>query len=93
MHTQNNFENAARRHFSKQFKDQGNNYIFSQLMVIEHFLAYFSSKEGLAIGPYVSIKEIEYVLNQFAKDKSPGPHGWFVEFLLAFFNLMGVEIL
>ena len=39
----------------------------------------------------ISAQEVEVVLKGFKKDKSPGPGGWPVEFLLTFFYLVGEE--
>jgi hypothetical protein len=40
-----------------------------------------------------SKEELWKVLKDFAKDKSPGPYGWTVEFFLHFFELVGEELL
>lgn len=37
--------------------------------------------------------ELESTLKWFKKDKSPGPYGWSVEFYLAFFELLGKDLL
>jgi hypothetical protein len=37
--------------------------------------------------------ELWKVLKSFAKDKSPGPDGWTVEFLIHFFDLIGDDLL
>jgi hypothetical protein len=38
-------------------------------------------------------EELWKVLKAFAKDKSPGPDGWTVEFFLHYFELVGEELL
>ena len=35
---------------------------------------------------------MESALKSFKKDKSPGPNGWPVEFYLAFFDILGPEL-
>ena len=40
----------------------------------------------------ISLEEVEQALKSFKKDKSPGPDGWPVEFFLAFFDLLGNEL-
>ena len=42
----------------------------------------------VSLSPYRP-RKLEVVLKGFKKDKSPGPDGWPVEFFLAFFDLMG----
>jgi hypothetical protein len=41
----------------------------------------------------VTKDEIFEILRGFAKDKSPGPDGWTVEFFLSFFELVGHDLL
>ena len=41
----------------------------------------------------VTIQELESTLKWFKKDKSPGPNGWPVEFYLAFYDLLGRDLL
>ena len=40
----------------------------------------------------ISAQEVEAILKGFKKDKSPGPDGWPVEFFLAFFDLVGRDL-
>jgi len=37
--------------------------------------------------------ELERTLNWFKKDKSPGPDGWIIEFYLAFYDIIGQDLL
>jgi len=41
----------------------------------------------------VTLGELEDTLKCFSKDKSPGPDGWSIEFYLAFFELIGPDLL
>jgi hypothetical protein len=41
----------------------------------------------------VTLNEVEDILKSFAKDKSPGPDGWTMELFLAFFDIMGKDLL
>lgn len=41
----------------------------------------------------VTLKELEATLKWFNEDKSPGPYSWSIEFYLAFFNLIGSDLL
>ena len=40
----------------------------------------------------ISVPEVEAVLRGFKKDRSHGPDGWPVEFFLAFFDLVGEDL-
>ena len=44
------------------------------------------------MGVEVSKEEVEHILSNFARDKSPELDGWQTEFYLHFFDLMGEEI-
>jgi hypothetical protein len=41
----------------------------------------------------VNLEELRKVLLSFKKDKSPGPTRWTVEFFIAFFDLVGNDLL
>ena len=41
----------------------------------------------------VTLGELEATLKWFKKDKSPGPDGWSVEFYMAFFDILGHDLL
>jgi hypothetical protein len=41
----------------------------------------------------VTKEELISVLQNFKKDKSPGPDGWSVEFYIEFFDLLGMDLL
>ena len=41
----------------------------------------------------ISLDEIESSLKYFKKDKAPGPDGWLVKFYLAFYDILGPELL
>ena len=41
----------------------------------------------------VTLEELSDVLKGFAKDKSPTPDGWTVEFFLYFFDLVWLELI
>lgn len=67
--------------------------ILTQVHNFELFSAFFSADEGQKIGEPITLKEIEGVLKTFAHEKSLGPNGWRVEIFLAFFDIMGEDLL
>ena len=82
---QNDLEKVLVDHFSKHFKDPNGSTITSQLKVLNKFPSFFTEQEGLHVGRVVYMKELEGVLKQFSKDKSPSLDGWIVELFLVFF--------
>jgi hypothetical protein len=79
--------------FQNIFKAQENLTITNQLAVLRHYPRMFSEEEGNKIEELVTLEEIIYTLKGFSASKRPGSDGWTVEFFLAFFDLVGNEIL
>lgn len=52
-----------------------------------------SDDDNKLLNACVTLPEIEKILKLCAKDKSPGPDGWNVEFFLQFWDLFGSEVL
>jgi hypothetical protein len=53
----------------------------------------FSEEEGRKVVDPVTLAEIQSTLKGFSASKIPGSDGWTVEFFLAFFDLVGNDIL
>jgi hypothetical protein len=41
----------------------------------------------------ITLEEIKSVLENFNKDRSPGPNGWTTKFFISFFDLVGEDLL
>jgi hypothetical protein len=41
----------------------------------------------------VTENKLKEIIHSFQKDKIPGPYGWTIEFYLAFFDLLGADLL
>ena len=80
------------RNFHRIFKDDNLTTISAQLNFIKLYPAFFSPEARSNFSSKVTILEIERALKSFKKDKSPGPDGFPVEFFLAFFDLLGDEL-
>ena len=79
----------GKQQFSVLFGDDKSTNIAYQLRVIRLFPCMNSDDDIYCFLKSTTIQEVEAVLKGFKKDKSPGPHGWPVEFFLAFFDLVG----
>ena len=66
--------------------------IVAQLKVIRLFPSFISPEEKETFTGLVTLSEVEAALKTFKKDKSSGPDGWPVEFYLAFFDLLGPDL-
>ena len=82
----------GKQHFSDLFEDDRTTNITDQLKVIRLFPTLIEKEDVDWFLEPISIQEVEVVLKGFKKDKSPGPDGWSVEFFLAFFDLIGEEL-
>ena len=80
------------RHFKQIFCDDNQTSIAAQLKIICLFPSYISQEEWISFTSKISSMEVERALKSFKKDKSPGPNGFLVEFFLAFFDLLGAEL-
>ena len=81
------------RHFKRIFSDDHLTTISAQLNLIRLYPSYFSPEERSTFTSKVTLLEIERALKSFKKDKSPGPDGFPVEFFLAFFDLLGDDLM
>jgi hypothetical protein len=86
-------KNEAIKYFKTFFRDTGHNSIVDQINSVRLFPSFVREDELLLLEKVVSKDEIYEILRGFAKDKSPGPDGWTVEFFLSFFELVGQDLL
>jgi hypothetical protein len=91
--SQQGIQKEAIGYFQNLFKAQENLTISNQLAVIKEYPRIFSEEEGLKVVEPVTLSELLATLKGFTVSKSPGPDGWTVEFFLAFFDLLGNELL
>ena len=81
------------RHFRNIFQDDHLTNIEAQMKVVRLFPSFINDDERESFTCQISLEEIESTLKSFKKDKAPGPNGWPVEFYLAFFDILGPELL
>ena len=80
------------QYFKNIFADDNLTNIASQLKVIRLFPSFIGPKERESFSCQVTLTEVEAALKSFKKDKSLGFDGWPVEFYLAFFDLLGHDL-
>jgi len=90
--TQIDLESAAYKHFHEFFQETPSD-INSQVDVACSLPRYFSASEAKTLELPITSVEIKGVLTHLASDKSLGPDGWPAEFILAFFYLLGDDLL
>jgi hypothetical protein len=74
-------------------KIRGRQICGAQLETISLYPKIVLEEEVSSLEQVVTLEELSDVLKGFAKDKSPGPDGWTVEFFLFFFDMVGPDLL
>jgi hypothetical protein len=75
------------------FSENGQNVIEDQINLVRLFTNIVTEEDVHILEKAVSKEEIIEVLRGFARDKSPRPDGWTVEFFFKFFDLVGQDLL
>lgn len=63
------------------------------MRVAEIFPKFVDAEEGEELIKEVTLGELEATIQGFQRDKSSGPDGWSIEFYLAFFDILGLDLL
>ena len=92
VHDDQSIKSLGVQYFKKIFADDHLTNIVAQLKVIRLFPSFICPVEKEAFTGSVTLTEVEAALKSFKRDKSSGPDGWPVEFYLAFFDLLGPEL-
>lgn len=90
---QQTLKSAAIRHFKPLYEAKQIENLQTTVTVARLFPNSVTGEDSLALDSPCSIPEILVALKSFAKDKSPSPDGWTVEFYLHFFDLVGPDLL
>lgn len=93
INSQKDLTKANSLHFKNVFSDPGLPRLETELKVLPLFPRFFSSNDNLMLGRIITLKEIEGILEDCAKEKNMGPDGWTVEFYLGFWDIVGPNVL
>lgn len=63
------------------------------MRVAEFFPRFVNDEDAEELSKEITLEELEATMRGFQRDKSPGPDGWSIEFYLAFFELLGQDLL
>ena len=83
----------AVKFFKSFYEKGGQDHIVDQVNTTGLFVPLVHDEEMVLLERLCTKLELWEVLNSFARDKSPGPDGWTMEFFLHFFELMGDDLL
>lgn len=91
--TQQNLARLANAHFKGIYKAPGGINILEIMRIAELFPRFVDQEDTEELQKEVTLDELEATLKWFKKDKSPGPDGWTIEFYIAFFDILGHDLL
>eukprot|EP00253_Pinus_taeda_P010718 PITA_10718 len=80
-------------HFRNIYRSPPGTNLAEIINVANHFLRFFNEEDSEELFAPVTARELESTLKWFKKDKSPGLDGWTIEFYLAFYELLGPDLL
>lgn len=63
------------------------------MRVAEKFPRFVSQEDHDDLTQEVTMEELEATIKWFKKDKNPGPDGWSIEFYIAFFDILAIDLL
>eukprot|EP00253_Pinus_taeda_P016805 PITA_16805 len=89
----NKLSHLGSTHFKNLYKSPPSSNLVDIINVVGHFPGFINEDEVEALFTLVTSGELEGTLKWFEKDKSPGPDGWTIEFYLAFYDLLGQDLL
>eukprot|EP00253_Pinus_taeda_P015141 PITA_15141 len=91
--TQWDLARLAIEHFKSIYKVPRAMNIMEIMRVAENFPRFVQQEDSENLKMEVTKEELEATIKWFKKDKSPGPDGWTIEFYIAFFDILGDDLL
>eukprot|EP00253_Pinus_taeda_P029489 PITA_29489 len=80
-------------HFRGLYKSPQESNLPDIINIARHFPRFVEEDDAEELNAPVTSGELEGILKWFKKDKSPGPDGWTIEFYLAFYDILGQDLL
>jgi len=89
----NKLSQLGTSHFRSIYRSPPSINLVEIINVANHFPRYVNEEESADLTAPVTMGELESTLKWFKKDKSPGSDGWTIEFYLAFYDILGQDLL
>eukprot|EP00253_Pinus_taeda_P035296 PITA_35296 len=89
----NKLSHLGTLHFRGLYKNPAGTNLAEIINVASHFPRFVEEEDFEDLEAPVTMAELESTIKWFQKEKSPGPDGWTIEFYIAFFELLGGDIL
>lgn len=85
--------NLVITHFGRLFKAPPGENLTEIIRVAGHFPRYVEQDIGEGLLNSVTMGELEAIIKWFKRDNNPRLDGWSIEFYIAFFDIIGQELL
>jgi len=92
-HTFEGMAKTGKNFFQDLYKAKNKATIEEVIQVVQHFPGFTSEEYNRMLMEKVTLEELKNVMDNFQKDKIPGPDGWTIEFFMGFFDLIGQDLL
>ena len=80
-------------HFQQLFKAPAQASIAEIIQLAQMFPRFVDEEGNEELLKAVTEEELKVVWGSFQKDKSPGPDGWTIDFFMALFDILGMDLL
>eukprot|EP00253_Pinus_taeda_P014091 PITA_14091 len=89
----NKLSHLGTSHFRNLYKCPPDANLADIINVAGHFPRFVNEEDAEELFTPIISGELEGTLKWFKKDKSPGPDGWTIKFYLAFYEILGSDLL
>lgn len=89
----NKLSDLGSTHFRNLYKNLAGTNLAEIINVATHLPRFVEEGDSADLEAPFTMAELESTIKWFQKEKSPGPDGWTIEFYIAFFDLLGGDIL
>jgi hypothetical protein len=83
----------GKNYFKNLFKADRQATIEEVVKVAQYFPRFVEEEDNRLLMSKITEKELLEFLDNFQKDKSPGPDGWTIEFFLGCYEIIGTDLL
>eukprot|EP01018_Ginkgo_biloba_P002192 Gb_33330 [translate_table: standard] len=80
-------------HFKVLYKEENKTTIAEVVKMSSFFPSFVGEEDNVSLTKEITVDELQGVMVSLQKDKSPGPNGWTVEFLLGCFYFIETDLL
>ena len=91
--TFNKLSQLGTAHFRNLYRHPPGSNLADIINIAGHFPRFVNDEESASLFDPVSLEELESTIKWFKKERSPGPDGWTIEFYIAFYEMIKLDLL